>query len=314
MKTLFRLFVVLGFILSIPSLCTFSQVAINTDNSAPDGSAMLDIKSTDKGILIPRLTLVQRNAILSPPIGLLIYQIDNIPGFYYYTGSAWTILSTISGDAYWTRSNDTISPKNYGDIVKMQRLLINVVDSTPIIRFYSSTYPNIESHIIVEGNGPAYGGYQGGNIGIGAEAFGRNYVTSNSSYTHGGNNIAIGNMALYGGTSGNDNYAFGIGALYFHPTSRNIAMGNQALFYDSTGEGNMAFGYRALHQNGSGNENFAAGYLSQYSGTNAGYNISIGNQTLYNTTTGSNNIALGGESLFSNVAGDNNIGLGINTL
>jgi len=63
------------------------NVGINSDGSTPDASAMLDIKSTSKGLLIPRMTLAQRNSISSPASGLLIYQTDNTPGFYYNAGT-----------------------------------------------------------------------------------------------------------------------------------------------------------------------------------------------------------------------------------
>ena len=65
-----------------------TQVAINTDNSAPNASAMLDIKNTGKGVLIPRMTQVQRDAISSPANGLMIYQTDITPGFYYNAGTS----------------------------------------------------------------------------------------------------------------------------------------------------------------------------------------------------------------------------------
>jgi len=48
-------------------------VAINTDGTSPHASAMLDIKATDRGLLIPRLSSGQRNALPSPSAGLLIY-------------------------------------------------------------------------------------------------------------------------------------------------------------------------------------------------------------------------------------------------
>jgi len=50
-----------------------AQVAINTDASLPDGSAMLDIKSTARGMLMPRMTSAQRLAIASPADGLMVY-------------------------------------------------------------------------------------------------------------------------------------------------------------------------------------------------------------------------------------------------
>jgi hypothetical protein len=65
------------------------SVGINTDGSTPNASAILDVKSNSKGILIPRMTESQRNDISSPENGLLIYQTNNSPGFYYYNGTSW---------------------------------------------------------------------------------------------------------------------------------------------------------------------------------------------------------------------------------
>jgi hypothetical protein len=54
---------------------SFSQsVSINTTGNAADTSAILDITSLNKGILIPRMTQSQRLAIVSPADGLLVYQ------------------------------------------------------------------------------------------------------------------------------------------------------------------------------------------------------------------------------------------------
>src|SRR6187402_896055 len=72
-------------------------VAINTDGTNADNSALLDIKSSSKGILIPRLTTAQKTAISSPATGLLIYQTNGAAGFYYYNGSAWASLSAAAG-------------------------------------------------------------------------------------------------------------------------------------------------------------------------------------------------------------------------
>ena len=64
-------------------------VAVNTDGSVAGASAMLDVQSTSKGILVPRMTSDQRTAISSPAQGLIVYQTDHVPGFYYYNGTAW---------------------------------------------------------------------------------------------------------------------------------------------------------------------------------------------------------------------------------
>ena len=50
-----------------------AQVSINTDNSQPDPSAMLDVKSSSKGVLLPRVTYEQRNAIQDPVEGLMLF-------------------------------------------------------------------------------------------------------------------------------------------------------------------------------------------------------------------------------------------------
>jgi hypothetical protein len=73
------------------------SVSINTDGSTADNSAILDVKSTDKGILIPRMTEAQRNLITTPATGLMIYQTDATAGFYFYNGTAWTSLNGTNG-------------------------------------------------------------------------------------------------------------------------------------------------------------------------------------------------------------------------
>ncbi len=68
----------------------FSQVGIGTTN--PDNSSKLDIVSNSKGILIPRMTVVDRVAISTAAKGLLVYQTDDVEGFYYYDGLQWNRL------------------------------------------------------------------------------------------------------------------------------------------------------------------------------------------------------------------------------
>lgn len=68
------------------------NVAVNTDGSAADASSILDVKSTSKGMLVPRMTTTQRTAITSPATGLLVFDTDT-KSFWFYSGSAWTNIS-----------------------------------------------------------------------------------------------------------------------------------------------------------------------------------------------------------------------------
>ena len=72
-----------------------SSVSIGTDNIDP--SAILQIESTTQGVLFPKMTSEQRDLIATPQAGLLIFQIDNSPGFYFYDGAAWVALDTSNG-------------------------------------------------------------------------------------------------------------------------------------------------------------------------------------------------------------------------
>ena len=70
------------------SLSSFAQVGIGTPT--PDSKAALDITSTTQGFLPPRMNITQRNAIASPPTGLIIYCTDcGVGEPEYYNGTAW---------------------------------------------------------------------------------------------------------------------------------------------------------------------------------------------------------------------------------
>jgi len=77
--------------------------SINEDGTAPDNSAILDIQSTSKGVLVPRLTTAQRTAIANPATGLLVYDTDT-DNFWFYEGAAWSSLSGGGSDSDWTET------------------------------------------------------------------------------------------------------------------------------------------------------------------------------------------------------------------
>lgn len=95
-----QLFTVLALALCMPfaakaqtnSFPASGSVGIGT--LTPVSSAQLEMISTSQGFLAPRMTKAQRDAIATPATGLLIYQTNSTPGFYYFNGSAWTALAS----------------------------------------------------------------------------------------------------------------------------------------------------------------------------------------------------------------------------
>jgi len=77
---------------------TYAQVGLGT--TTPHASSALDITSITKGLLIPRMTKTQRDAISSPATGLMIYQTDVTVGFYYYNGSSWAEVAATTSKTY----------------------------------------------------------------------------------------------------------------------------------------------------------------------------------------------------------------------
>lgn len=75
---------------------SFAQVAINTDGAQPHASAMLDLKSTSKGLLTPRMTTAQRTAIPSPADGLIVYDTDTHSLWYNKNGTWKELPNTVS--------------------------------------------------------------------------------------------------------------------------------------------------------------------------------------------------------------------------
>jgi hypothetical protein len=93
----------------------FSQgVSINEDAAVPDPSAMLDIKSTNKGLLIPRMNFSEMFSITSPAEGLMIY-CTSFNSFYYYNGTAWEKIGS-GEDSGWTMDGNDLYSNNTGMI------------------------------------------------------------------------------------------------------------------------------------------------------------------------------------------------------
>ncbi|QRR03173.1 hypothetical protein [Dyadobacter sandarakinus] len=119
-----------------------NNVGINT--SKPDASAALDVSSTTQGMLVPRMTLTQRDGISTPASGLLIYQIDETPGFYYFDGTKWVMLNgsgggsnlangTAGGQLYITGDAAPYAPQNpaslTGDVTINSAAVATIADN-----------------------------------------------------------------------------------------------------------------------------------------------------------------------------------------
>ena len=89
----------------------FSQnVAINSTGNAPNSSAMLDVQSTTKGMLIPRMTTAQRTAIASPGTGLLVF--DNTTGSFWFKSATKWVELTDNSDNTWTKNGSNVYVNN----------------------------------------------------------------------------------------------------------------------------------------------------------------------------------------------------------
>lgn len=84
--------IILLIVANLTAILCAGQVGINNPN--PDPSAALDLTAIDKGLLIPRLTTPQREAITSPGRSLLVF--DSTDGkFYFYDGGQWYALNEL---------------------------------------------------------------------------------------------------------------------------------------------------------------------------------------------------------------------------
>ncbi|MBE9480181.1 MAG: tail fiber domain-containing protein [Bacteroidetes bacterium] len=175
-------------------------VAINSDGSAADGTAILDVKSTTKGILIPRMTYDERNAITSPAAGLLVYQTNNYSGFYFYNGTIWFLFDD-DGTTVSDFDNNTkiqVEKSTNEDIIRFD---INGTEKMrlreSILEFVNTGY----SVFIGEEAGTNDDLSDNYNVFIGYQA--------GKSNTSGERNTGIGNEALKNITNGIYNSAIG---------------------------------------------------------------------------------------------------------
>jgi hypothetical protein len=211
--------IIAGLLLCLP-FASFSQVGIGT--TSPDPSAILDIASTNSGLLIPRVGLLGPLDVItipSPATGLLVFNVNEavLPkGFYYWDGSwARVGIATSSGVAvsdYWELDGNAITSGDFIGTTNNEALVFKV---------------NNENFVKLDTNGAAAIGYESNASGLNSTAIGYQASTAQD------NAIVLGNAnAKIGmGTSTPDEKLHVVGSV-------KIVDGTQANNYVLTSDAN----------------------------------------------------------------------------
>jgi hypothetical protein len=153
----------------ITSYTLTAQVAITTDGSDPDASAMLDVKSTKKGFLPPRMTAAEIGTLLNPANGLMVFNTDDEKVYVFVsTGNAWKELN------YGAGTIPAYDPPEVGDsygggIVayilqigdpgyvegEVHGLIVSTADLSNGIQWYNGTYTTTNATGTAIGTGSA---------------------------------------------------------------------------------------------------------------------------------------------------------------
>jgi hypothetical protein len=237
--------------------------SVGIGTALPDGSAVLDISSGTKGILIPRMGRTDIFNIPRPAPGLLIY--DKVQNqLFVNMGTAdsprWHDITATSA---W--GIDGNSGTGIGQF-------IGTTDPAPLVFKVANVLSGIidnENRNTALGLGALAVNKSSGNSAIGAGALGAN--------TNGKDNVAMGLVALGANTTGTDNEAVGFGSLY----------------QNTMGMENCAFGEFALSSNVGGSSNTAIGSQSLQITTNSSFNTVVGANSAANFDNGYNNVFIG---------------------
>jgi hypothetical protein len=196
-------------------------VAINTDNSPPDESAILDVSSTSGGVLIPRITEAQRDAISSPATGLMVFQTNNKSGFYYFNGSSWQLIGS-----------GVFSIDDLSDGIFIGNSLYLGEDAGISDDESDNNNTGVGKQALRDNTSGQW------NTGIGYQSLILN--------TDGERNTASGYQALFSNSTGTDNTAFGSRALFLNTTGiYNTVLGTASDYFNQEGSKNTMIGFQA---------------------------------------------------------------------
>ncbi len=270
-------------LIGIPAM---SQVGINT--SSPSDGSILDISASDKGLLIPRVSIIDLTTIapvsvvISAEQGLIVYNTNTATG---------------DGFHYWDTTNGWIPfVRRIDDLIDGKSDIDGTDDGSSIYLGLKAGEDDDLTH--------------NKNIGIGFEALKDNIGVENPSGGDGDFNIAIGYQTMAKNTIGEKNSAVGYKALNDNIDGNyNAAMGYQALTDNIDGDKNTAMGYRALDDNTTGNDNSGIGYQTLMKNISGGRNTGNGYRAGYSNSTASESTVIGYNSMLTN-NGNNNVAIG----
>lgn len=281
MKRILLGILILGFVIS---LANAQNIAITDDDGySADPSAMLDVKSTVKGILVPRLTTDQRIAVVSPATGLLVFDIG-FNSFFFFNGNIWVDLSSSSdlwsSDGLGVYVADPDQNMGVGTLSANGKLevkgdgsggadeLLFAVRNTNGDTIFAVYDGAVRIYVEDNSNKPvgSRGGFAVGGI-SGAKGFTNEFlrVTPDSVriYVDGAQGKPVGSRGGFavGGISG----AKGASS-FLQLTEENYFIGHQAGFNNVGGKSNVFIGYQAGYSNVDGSGNI-------FLGDKAGYDI-----------------------------------------
>ena len=140
----------------LSTLLAYTQnVGINEDKSAPNPSAMLDVKSTTKGMLIPRMNSAERTGISNPAVGLLVYD-NQTESFWFYKAAGWTELIAGGGATtnFWDTDGSNIFNNNTANVgIGTNIPPVKFTIQTPINTLGFQHIGGTDSIIVTEGIG-----------------------------------------------------------------------------------------------------------------------------------------------------------------
>lgn len=320
------------------SLKIYSQggVAISNSGNNPNPSAMLDVQSSNKGILIPRVPLTSTTDGVTITNGnvvsLLVYntntQNDIVPGYYYWDGTVWKTMGggndadadplneiqdlQLAGNDLTITDNGTpttidLSPYlDNTDEQNIDSVSLNGTTLTVFIENGASSSVDLASII----SDPDHDWYEvGGNTApdnINDDIYTQGNVgigTVTPTFkleTAGANSDALINEVRVG--KGNGDIA------------TNTVVGRDALISNTTGYENVSIGDKSLRSNTTGFANVSLGESSLFSNTTGFRNVAIGGAAMQSNTTGGNNTAVGYEALLRNTIGGTNTSVGFYSL